>query len=110
MAGSILLTGVCFLVHPTFVWVTAGRGLHHHATLCIAAYAFLLHQRLTRGSKKTLLGQKRLSYPKITSLAAAERAQRHVPDSIATLRFLIAARIAPRLQRCPCCGSVKRNL
>jgi SRSO17 transposase len=28
------------------------RGLHHHATLCIAAYAFLLHQRLTHGSKK----------------------------------------------------------
>jgi SRSO17 transposase len=28
------------------------RGLHHHATLCIAAYAFLLHQRLTPGSKK----------------------------------------------------------
>ena len=28
------------------------RGFHHHATLCIAAYGFLLHQRLTRGSKK----------------------------------------------------------
>lgn len=28
------------------------RGLHHHATLCIAAYAFLLHQRLIHGSKK----------------------------------------------------------
>ena len=28
------------------------RGLHHHATLCIAAYAFLLHHRLSHGSKK----------------------------------------------------------
>lgn len=28
------------------------RGLHHHATLCIAAYAFLLHQRLRHGGKK----------------------------------------------------------
>lgn len=28
------------------------RGLHHHATLCIAAYAFLLHQRLSPDSKK----------------------------------------------------------
>jgi SRSO17 transposase len=28
------------------------RGLHHHATLCIAAYAFLLHQRLSHGGKK----------------------------------------------------------
>jgi SRSO17 transposase len=47
------------------------RGLHHHATLCIAAYAFLLHQRLTHGSKKTRLDHTRLPYPKITSLAAA---------------------------------------
>jgi SRSO17 transposase len=28
------------------------RGLHHHATLCIAAYGFLLHKRLTQDSKK----------------------------------------------------------
>jgi hypothetical protein len=42
-------------------------------------HAFLLHQRLVLGSKKTLLDQKRLLYPKITSLAAAGRAQRYVP-------------------------------
>lgn len=28
------------------------RGLHHHATLCIAAYGFLLWQRLRQGRKK----------------------------------------------------------
>jgi len=28
------------------------RGLHHHATLCIAAYGFLLWQRLRQGDKK----------------------------------------------------------
>lgn len=28
------------------------RGLHHHATLCIAAYGFLLWQRLCQGAKK----------------------------------------------------------
>ncbi len=28
------------------------RGLHHHATLCIAAYVFLLRQRLSHGGKK----------------------------------------------------------
>jgi hypothetical protein len=69
-----------------------------------------LHQRLTHGSKKTLLDYKRLPYPRISALAAAGRAQRHVPDSISTLRTIIAARIAQQLQRCPCCGSVKRNL
>ena len=25
------------------------RGFHHHATLCIAAYGFLIGERLTRG-------------------------------------------------------------
>jgi len=28
------------------------RGFHHHATLCIAAYGFLLHQRLKGGGDK----------------------------------------------------------
>ncbi|CAB1369901.1 protein of unknown function [Denitratisoma oestradiolicum] len=65
---------------------------------------------LSMAVKKTLLDHKRLPYPRITALAAAGRAQRHVPDSISTLRTLIAARIAQQLQRCPCCGSIKRNL
>jgi len=69
-----------------------GRGLHHPATLCIAAYGFLLHQRLTQGNKKTPLDPQRLAYPKVLSLAAAGRAQRPVPDSIASLRQLIAGR------------------
>jgi len=30
-----------------------------------------------------------------------------VPDSISTLRVLIARAIASRLPRCPCCGDVK---
>ena len=29
-----------------------GLRLHHPATLCIAAYGFLLYQRLTPGNKK----------------------------------------------------------
>ena len=28
------------------------RGFHHHASLCIAAYGFLVVQRLTRGGGK----------------------------------------------------------
>lgn len=39
------------------------RGLHHHATLCIAAYAFLLHQRLTHGSKKNTARPKAPALP-----------------------------------------------
>jgi len=44
------------------------RGFHHHATLCIAAYGFLLAQRLKHsGSKKN---STRSKIPKIPSLPA----------------------------------------
>jgi hypothetical protein len=59
--------------------------------------------------KKILLDQKYLPYPKITSRAAAQRAQRHVPDSIATLRFLLACNIIRKLDRCPCCNIVNQR-
>lgn len=91
-----------------------GRGwlcFHHHAKLCIGAYAFLVAQRLSQVcSKKTALDQKQLRYPQITSLVATGRALRHVPDSIPTLRFLIAQAIARKLQRCPCCGAGKHAM
>lgn len=58
--------------------------------------------------KKTL-NQKRLAYPKVTRRAAAGRAQRHVPDSIATLRYLIAREIATTLARCPRCTVLRRD-
>jgi len=59
--------------------------------------------------KKILLDQKYLPYPKITSRAAAQRAQRHVPDSIATLRYILAHAIVKQLVRCPCCNRVNRR-
>ena len=68
------------------------RGFHHHATLSIAAYGFLMAQRLKAGrddcGKKTSLNAKCLPFPKITSPGAAQRAQRHVPDS--TRRYACA--------------------
>jgi SRSO17 transposase len=82
------------------------RGFHHHASLCIAAYGFLVAQRLTRGGgKKTPRSAASLPYPKITCREVLQRAQRHVPDSIASLRWCIAAYIAQRLRRCPFCSS-----
>lgn len=87
------------------------RGFHHHATLCIAVYGFLISQRLNDlDAKKTPFNQKSLPYPIITSLAAAGRTQRHVPDSITSLRAAITRAIMTRFQRCPCCNVVKRNL
>ena len=56
------------------------RGFHHHATLCIAAYGFLLADRLQHGgSKKTSSRSKIPSLPQDYARAAAQRAQRHVP-------------------------------
>jgi SRSO17 transposase len=64
------------------------RGLHHHATLCIAAYAFLLHQRLTQGSKKNAAGPQAPGLPEGflprgsgKSAAAHPRFDRHVATS-----------------------------
>jgi hypothetical protein len=59
--------------------------------------------------KKTPLDQKYLPYPKITPRAAAQRTQRHVPDSIATLRYILARAIVKQLVRCPCCNVVNRR-
>lgn len=68
----------------------AWQGFHHHANLSIAAYGFLMTERLiadkTVGGKKTPSHAKCLPFPMITSPEAALRAQRHVENSIATLR------------------------
>ena len=58
--------------------------------------------------KKIPLNQKRLPYPQITHLAGAQRAQRHVPDSIATLRYSLAWAIMRKLPLCPCGNIVNR--
>jgi len=64
------------------------RGFHHHASLCIAAYGFLVIQRLKYPErKKTTADATNLPYPKTTSRAGPHRMQRHVRDSIATLRW-----------------------
>ncbi|MCP2775367.1 hypothetical protein, partial [Salmonella enterica] len=58
-------------------------------------------------AKKTSLHRgyaSNLPYPKVTARAGA-RAQRHLPDSIRTLRLRLIAALIQRLPRCPCCGS-----
>ncbi|WP_456341252.1 hypothetical protein [Verminephrobacter aporrectodeae] len=90
------------------------RGFHHHASLAIAAYGFLVAQQLRQpeggGKKKTLHEAKNLPYPRITSLAAAPRTQRHVRSSITTLRLRIAAVLLRTLPRCPCCLRVNARI
>ena len=81
-------------------------GFHHHASLSIAAYGFLVAERLriAQDVKKTPSNAKCLPYPKTTSPVAALRAQRHVSDSITTLRIQLTFYLMCRLAACPRCG------
>jgi hypothetical protein len=60
--------------------------------------------------KKTLPSAKCLPFPTITSLAVAQRAQRHVENSITTLRFQLGVALAIALGHCPHCNSVNLHL
>ena len=60
------------------------------------------------GVKKTPLARS-LPYPRITNLGEAQRAQRHVPSSITSLRLRIGALLARNLPRCPCCLRFQRE-
>ena len=80
------------------------RGFHHHATLCIASYGFLIvfpplpapvildslpadrHRTSTRAVRRV-------------------RPERHNPYSIATIRISIGRELLKRLPQCPFCGS-----
>ena len=87
---------------------------HHHASLSIAAYGFLMAERLIAdkpvGGKKTSSNAKCLRFPRITSHAAALRAQRHVTHSITTLRHWLSYTLIARLGQCPCCGRARAKL
>lgn len=63
------------------------RGFHHHATLCTVAYGFLVMERLRCGDQKKSAPARQLPYPKATGRGVIKRAQRHVVNSIATLRW-----------------------
>jgi SRSO17 transposase len=79
------------------------RGFHHHATLCIAAYGFLISERETlppSGRRRAIFSEKPpVPYPADPPI----RPERHVANSITSARLGIPRVIAGRLSRCPCC-------
>jgi SRSO17 transposase len=90
------------------------RGFHHHAALSIAAYGFLMAERLAAdksvGGKKTSSNATYLPFPRITSPAEVLRAQRHVATSITTLRHRLSYQLIARLGQCPCYGRASEKL
>ena len=83
------------------------RGFHHHASLCIAAYGFLVAERCLSplAAASPGGGSGHLRHPGASGRAAPPpvRPERHVPHSIASIRRRLAAGLVRRLPRCPCC-------
>ena len=82
------------------------RGFHHHATLCTAAYGFLIAERGTISPQDQVppRSSRNLPFPPVTDLAVVPiRPERHIPNSIATLRRRLTVALAKSLDRCPCC-------
>ncbi|MFK4393688.1 hypothetical protein ABIF31_000245 [Bradyrhizobium elkanii] len=84
------------------------RGFHHHATICIAAYGFLISERETFPPPQALGAPSRsrsLAFPQITDPADLPlRTQRHIPKSIATMRRRLEHGLVRTLSRWPCCA------
>ena len=86
------------------------RGFHHHATLCIAAYRFLISERDAIPPSAS----RRRTMPRLPDgyrpRGAADRVpERHVENSIATIRKRLTVALAKSLARCPCCQSTPRR-
>ena len=81
------------------------RGFHHHATVSIAVYGFLISEGAFPPQLLPKLSSRNLPYPKVTDPEAPPlRPERHVPNSIATLRRRLIIELVAKLSRCPCCA------
>ena len=84
------------------------RGFHHHATLCIAAYGFLIRERAaippspTGSAERSRLSQR----PRPQGAADPTRTTR-IENSIATIRRQLTVALARNLLRCPCCQAMR---
>jgi hypothetical protein len=84
------------------------RGFHHHATLCIAAYGFLISERETippSGPRCAVQFPPSALPDGYRPRGSAPRPERHIPNSIATVRRRLIAILVWRLPRCPCCAA-----
>ena len=83
------------------------RGFHHHATLCIAAYGFLVAERVRIPPRDgPHRSSRRLAFPEVIDPEAPPiRPERHVLNSIATVRRRLTVALARSLERCPCCAT-----
>ena len=84
------------------------RGFHHHATMCIAAYGFLISEREAippSGSRSAALFPQLVVPDGYRPEDPPLRPERHIPNSIATMRIRLIDALVESLPRCPCCGA-----
>ena len=81
-------------------------GFHHHATLCIAAYGFLVSERIAAGGSRST--KKKFAFRQVPALPAdyipARQSCAHSATSLtslATLRHQLSVSLLVRLIRCP---------
>ena len=89
------------------------RGFHHHATLCIAAYGFLIAERgaLSPSGPGFSAPLTRSAIPEdYPPRGAADPPRTHIPNSIATVRRRLVVALARTLPRCPCCNAPVRKI
>jgi len=86
------------------------RGFHHHVTLCLAAYGFLVLSRCRHPqAHQAASSAKNMPYPKLTAPNRPPiRPERHVPWSIRTLRKRLTLGLVARLPRCTCCHASQK--
>jgi hypothetical protein len=83
------------------------RGFHHIATLCTAAYGFLIAERgaLSPSAPGFSAHRSRFTVPKgYRPTGTAHPPERHIPNSIITVRRRLIVALARILPRCPCCN------
>jgi hypothetical protein len=89
------------------------RGFHHHATLCVAAHPFLIAERAKIPPQSPAvppINARRLAFPKIVNPEAPPvRPERHVANSIATMRRHLIVALVTTLALCPCCNASRKT-
>ncbi len=86
------------------------RGFHHHATLRIAAYGFLIRLNGRRFPHNPPCRPNIPAFPPVPDPETPPiRPERHIDNSIATIRRRLTVALARTLTRCPCCQASPRR-
>src|SRR3569833_729000 len=84
------------------------RGFHHHATLCIAAYGFLMLARLRVKKNSAVFRQP--AVPEGFRPRGSRSDVAAQPLVVASVLFRLTRAIARALRQCPCCAKPSHDI